>query len=303
MFHSMLSHTVVEIEDSDDDAKPTNKKWNLKKYQVVSSDSETDDQEILEVKSGDEDEDIVPISQLFKKSETQLAKESKEGNGCSDSGTFEKLNQDSHVQVSKSEKISEPPKDSLTTATDIEQESNVKAKKKKKRSRGEDGDAKTEQMDLDHVELKPTEGQPGPSAIPSKDLSVPYNGVALGSDVKPKKRNRRNRGEDGGARAKNTDQDCVGAKPEEEQPNDRLESDGTPKKKHGRNHGEDVLAKTKGMNQDLAGVEPEKDQLTGKIINSAGHVSNQDNGEVKRKKKKKKAQKSAENVNYEQDKN
>ncbi|KAI3894624.1 hypothetical protein MKW92_035440, partial [Papaver armeniacum] len=289
----------VEIEDSDDDAKPANKKWNRKKYHIV-SDSETDDQEILMVKSEDEDEDIVPISQLFKKSEIQLAKESKEGNGCSDSGTFEKLNQDSHGQVSKSEKISEPPKDSLTTATDIEQESNVKAKKKKKRSRGEDGDANTEQMDHDHVELKPMEEQP--SAIPSKDSSAPSNGVVLGSDVKPKKRNRRNHGEDG-AKVKNRDQDCAGVKPEEEQPSDRLESDATPKKKHGRNHGEDGLAKTKGMDQDLAGVEPEKDQLSDKIINSAGHVSNQDNGEVKRKKRKKKAQKSAENVNDEEDKN
>ncbi|KAI3932256.1 hypothetical protein MKW98_024976 [Papaver atlanticum] len=329
---------AVEIEDTDDDEKPTNKKGKRrhlkKKYQV--SDSEVDEVEIgvkdlCEV-SGSEDEDVVPISHLIKKkatseskgeansdSEIQLAKENKEGNGSSDPDTFEIL------KVSEAEQISELPKDS---SADIDQESNVKAKKRKKRSRGEDGDTKTEQ-DHDRVELKPKEEQP--SAIPSKDSSVPSADIVLESDAKPKKKSRRNRGEDG-AKAKNMDQDCVRVKPEEGQPSDRLESDVTPKKKHGRNRGEDGDAKTKTMDLNLAGVEPEKEQLTDmvcgedvnaknenmdqdpveiktrknqandKIINSAGHVSNQDNGEVKKKKKKKKAQKSAENVCDEEDK-
>ncbi|RZC79414.1 hypothetical protein C5167_003618 [Papaver somniferum] len=330
---------VVEIEETVDDEKPSNKKGKrrhlIKKYQV--SDTEVDEVEIgvkdnarCEV-SGSEDEDIVPISHLIKNkssteskgeansnSEIQLAKVNKEGNGSSDPDTFDIL------KVSEAEQISELPKDSSTTSADIDQENNVKAKKRKKRSRGEDGDTKTEQ-DHDRVELKPKEEQP--SAIPPKDSSAD---IVLESDVKSKKKTRRNRGEDG-AKSKNMDQDCGGVKPEEGQPSDRLESDVTPKKKRRRNHGEDGAAKTKTMDLDLAGVEPVKEQLTDmvcgedvnaknenmdqdpaeiktrknrendKIINSVGHVSNQDNGEVK-KKKKKKAQKSAENVCDEEDK-
>ncbi|KAI3850608.1 hypothetical protein MKX03_011427 [Papaver bracteatum] len=332
---------VVEIEETDDDEKPVNKKGKrrhlIKKYQ---SDSEVEigvkDNARCEV-SGSEDEDIVPISYLIKNkatteskgeansvSEIQLAKENKEGNGSSDPDTFEIL------KVSEAEQISELPKDSSTTSADTDQENNVKAKKRKKRSRGEDGDTKTEQ-DHDRVELKPKEEQP--SAIPSKDSSVPSVDIVLESDVKSKKKTRRNRGEDG-AKSKNMDQDSGGVKPEEGQPSDRLESDITPKKKHRRNRGEDGAAKTKTMDLDLAGVEPEKEQLTDMvcgedvnaknenmdqdpaeiktrknqandkimIINSADHVSNQDNGEVKKKKKKKKSQKSAENVCDEEDK-
>ncbi|XP_026427933.1 peptidyl-prolyl cis-trans isomerase FKBP43-like isoform X2 [Papaver somniferum] len=340
---------VVKIEETDGDERPASKKGKRrhlrKKYQI--SDSEVDEIEIgikdharCEI-SGSEDEDIVPISHLIKtkatteskgeansNSEIQLAKENKEGNGSSDPDIFEVLNQDSHVQVSEAEQISELPKDPSATSADIDQESNVKEKKRKKRSHGEDGETKIEQ-DHDRVELKPKEEQP--SAIPSKDSSVPSADIVLESDVKPKKKSKRNRGEDG-AKAKNMDQDCAGVKPKEGQPSDsgiRLESDVTPKKKHRRNRGEDGDAKTKTMDLDLAGVELEKEQLTDmvcgedvnakngkldqdpveiktrknqandKIINSAGHVSNQDNGEVKKKKKKKKAQK---NVCDEEDK-
>ncbi|KAI3844342.1 hypothetical protein MKW92_013649 [Papaver armeniacum] len=336
---------VVEIEETDDDEKPAIKKGKrrhlIKKYQ--GSDTEVDEVEIgvkdnacCEV-SGSEDEDIVPISHLIENkatteskeeansnSEIQLAKVNKEGNGSSDPDTFDIL------KVSEAEQISELPKDSSTTSADIDQENNVKAKKRKKRSRCEDGDTKTEQ-DHDRAELKPKEEQP--SAIPPKDSSVPSADIVLESDVKSKKKTRRNRGEDG-AKSKNMDQDCGGVEPEEGQPSDRLESHVTPKKKHRRNHGEDGAAKTKTMDLNLAGVEPVKEQLTDmvcgedvnakkenmdqdpaeiktrknqandKIINSVGHVSDQDNGEVKRKKKKKKkkAQKSAENVCDEEDK-
>ncbi|KAI3956298.1 hypothetical protein MKX01_004922 [Papaver californicum] len=169
---------VHESEDEDIDEKPANNHKRLKKkYQV--SDSDVDDEEIVvkdharsEV-SESKDEDLLPISHLIKKkatteskgdancnSEIQLGKESKEGNGSSDPAAFKKLNQDSHIQVSKTEQISESPKVSSTPSTDIGQESNVQAKKKKKRSRGEDVDAKTEQTDHDRVELKPKEEQP-----------------------------------------------------------------------------------------------------------------------------------------------
>ncbi|XP_026417587.1 uncharacterized protein LOC113313076 [Papaver somniferum] len=87
----------------------------------------------------------------------------------------------------------------------------------------------------------------------SSPFKVSSNGIALGSDVKPKKKNIRNRGEDG-AKAKNMDQDCVRVKPEDEKPSDRLfepskhssmrstdigPENVTPKKMKKKDHGND----------------------------------------------------------------
>ncbi|KAI3988976.1 hypothetical protein MKX01_016547 [Papaver californicum] len=340
--------SAVVIDDTDDDEKPANRKGNRKrlkkKYQV--SDSDVDDEEFVVKDQArckapeNEDEDSVPISHIINKKDTteskeeanfnfeiQLAKESKEGNGSSDPGTCQKLNQESNVQVSIAEQISEPPKYFSTPFTDIEQENNVKAKKKKKRSRGEDGDAKTEHVDIEdqstakpseelsvpstntglESDVKPkkinrrnrgedgaktktinqdctgvkTEEQPSDRLFePSKDSSVPSSDAGQESDVMPKKKKRRNRGGVGDAKTENMDQDHVGVKPEEVQPMDKLFKPSkdssvlstgigleiTPKKKHRRNRGEDGDAKTKNLDQDLVGVEPEKEQPTDKLF-------------------------------------
>ncbi|KAI3977476.1 hypothetical protein MKX01_000389 [Papaver californicum] len=434
--------SAVVLEDRDDKEKPANRKVNrrrLKKnYQVSDSDVDSEefvvkDQALCKAPES-EDEDTVSISHIISKKdtneskeeatcnfETQLAKESNEGNGSSDPGTCRKLNQESIVQVSIAEQISEPPKDSSMPSTDIGEESNVKAKKKKKRSRGEDGGAKTELMDIeeqltakttnsvghvadqDNGEVKKKkkkinrrsggedgaktktinqdctgdaneEEQPSDKLFePSKDSSMPSSDVGLESDVMPKKKKRRIHGDDGDAKSENMDLDHVAVKPEKVQPADKLFKPSkdpsvpstdigleiTPKKK---NHGEDGDAKIKNLDQDLVGIEPEKEQPTDKLCepskdsstpsndielqihvklkkkirnrrgedvdaktenmdqdpveiksnkkqannkttNSVGHVTDQDNGEVKKKKKKKRAQKSAENANDEGEKN
>ncbi|KAI3874852.1 hypothetical protein MKW98_019425 [Papaver atlanticum] len=282
--------SAVVIEDTDDTEKPANRNGNRrrlkKKYQVNNSD--VDDEELV-IKDQtrckapeNENEDTVSISQIINKKvttvskeeancnfEIQLAKENKEGNSSSDPGTCQKLNQESNVQVSIAEEISEPPKGSSTPSTDIGKESNVKAKKKKKRSRGEDGDAKTEPMDFEEQLTAKTTNSAG--HVTDQDN---------GELKKKKKKANRSRGEDG-AKTKTINQDCTGDA-NEEQPSDKLfepskdssmtssdvglESDVMPKKKKRRIiHGGDGDAKSENMDLDHVAVKPEEVQPMDKL--------------------------------------
>ncbi|KAI3836166.1 hypothetical protein MKX03_028145 [Papaver bracteatum] len=281
--------SALVIEDTDDTKKPANRYGNRrrlkKKYQV--SNSDVDDEELVIKDQArckapeNEDEDTVSISHIINKKvttvskeeancnfEIQLAKENKEGNGSSDPGTCQKLNQESNVQVSIAEEISEPPKDSSTPSTDIGKESNVKAKKKKRRSRGEDGDAKTEPMDFEEQLTAKTTNSAG--HVTDQD----------NSELKKKKKKiNRSRGEVG-AKTKTINQDCTGDANEEEQPSDKLfqpskdssmpssdvgpESDVMPKKKKRRIiHGGDG---DENMDLDHVAVKPEEVQPTDKLF-------------------------------------
>ncbi|XP_026460188.1 peptidyl-prolyl cis-trans isomerase FKBP43-like isoform X1 [Papaver somniferum] len=283
--------SAVAIEDTDDVGKPLNRKGGRrrlkKKYQL--NDSGVDDEEELVIKDQarckapeNEDEDTVSISHIINKKDTaeskevancieiQLAKESREGNGSNDPGTCQKLNQEGNVQVSIAEQTSEPPKDSSTPSTDIGQESNLKAKKKKKRSRGEDGDAKSEHMDIEGQLTDKTTNSAG-------HVTYQDNGELK----KKKKKINRSLGEDG-AKTKTIIQDCTGDANEEEQPSDKLfepskdssmpssdvglESDVMPKKKKRRIiRGGDGDAKSENMDLDHVAVKPEEVQPTGKL--------------------------------------
>ncbi|KAI3956297.1 hypothetical protein MKX01_004921 [Papaver californicum] len=96
-------------------------------------------------------------------------------------------------------------------------------KKKHRRNRGEDGDAKTKSMDQDLAGVKPEKEQlTDKLSEPSKDSSIPSNNIGLQSDVKPKKKIRRNHGEDVDAKNKDMDQDLVEIKTRKKQPNDKI---------------------------------------------------------------------------------
>ncbi|RZC63836.1 hypothetical protein C5167_025575 [Papaver somniferum] len=282
--------SAVAIEDTDDVGKPANRKGGRrrlkKKYQL--NDSDVDDEEQLVIKDqarckAPENEDTVSNSHIINKKDTaeskevancveiQLAKESKEGNSSNDPGTCQKLNQEGNVQVSIAEQTSEPPKDSSTPSTDIGQESNLKAKKKKKRSRGEDGDAKSEHMDIEGQLTDKTTNSAG--HVTDQD-----NG-----DLKKKKKKINRSGGEDGAKTKTIIQDRTGDANEEEQPSDKLfepskdssmpssdvglESDVMPKKKKRRIiRGGDGDAKSENMDLDHVAVKPEEVQPTDKLF-------------------------------------
>ncbi|KAI3832304.1 hypothetical protein MKW92_029945, partial [Papaver armeniacum] len=259
-----------------------------KKYPL--NDSDVDDEEELVIKDQarckapvNKDEDTFSFSHIINKKDTaeskevancieiQLANESKEGNSSNDPGTCQKLNQEGNVQVSIAEQTSEPPKDSSTPSTDIGRESNLKAKKKKKRSRGEDGDAKSEHMDIEGQLTDKTTNSAG--HVTDQDN---------GELKKKKKKINRSRGEDG-AKTITIIQDCTGDANEEEQPSDKLfepskessmpssdvglESDLMPKKKKRRIiHGGDGDAKSENMDLDHVAVKPEEVQPADKLF-------------------------------------
>ncbi|KAI3858421.1 hypothetical protein MKW98_021786, partial [Papaver atlanticum] len=137
-------------------------------------------------------------------------------------------NQDSHFQVSKAEQnhLNVP----LCHLLILGKKAMLSKKRKGKGAMMKMGMQRLNRRIMICVGLKPKEERP--TAIPSKE-----------SDVKPKKKNRRNRGEDfiGLFKAsKSSSVPCTG---------NMLENDATPKKKHRRNRGEDGDAKIKNMEQ------------------------------------------------------